>query len=123
MSTPIKETLLVALRSYFDIGDSYTYNLTRDKHAFATGTMGFDDFEEFTEETIEDLAKYLIDRVITGPVVGANWQEVQKDRWIYAYCPICDTLHNVKSNYCPECGTYMKNANYVYPTEGRIVDN
>ena len=113
--TDMKEHLMRALRSYFDIGDSYVYNLTRDKHAFACGTMGFDDFEEFSEENIEDLADYLIGRGVIKVADMAKWEEKQMERWIYAYCPICRTIHNVKANYCSNCGTYMKNANYVYP--------
>lgn len=49
------------LNDYFDIpNDTYTYNLTRDKYAFMIGTMGFDDFEEFDEDTTRDLAEYII---------------------------------------------------------------
>lgn len=49
------------LNDYFDIpNDTYAYNLTRDKHAFMIGTMGFDDFEEFDEDTTRDLAEYII---------------------------------------------------------------
>lgn len=49
------------LNDYFDIpNDTYAYNLTRDKHAFMCGTMGFDDFEEFDEDTTRDLAEYII---------------------------------------------------------------
>ena len=49
------------LNDYFDIpNDTYAYNLTRDKHAFVIGTMGFDDFEEFDEDTTRDLAEYII---------------------------------------------------------------
>ena len=45
----------------FDIpNDTYAYNLTRDKYAFMIGTMGFDDFEEFDEDTTRDLAEYII---------------------------------------------------------------
>lgn len=119
----MKEALLNALRSYFQIGDSYVYNLTRDKHAFVCGTMGFDDFEEFSEENIEDLANYLMSQGVVKAPGMVNWEERQLQRWIYAYCPVCDTIHNVKSNYCSNCGTYMKNANYVYPKEANRVNN
>ena len=116
-TTEFKERLMEVLRSYFDIGDSYTYNLTRDKHAFACGTMGFDDFEEFTEKDIEDLVDYLMSKgVVKAPGV-ANWEERQNLRWLYAHCPVCHTTHNVKSNYCSNCGTYMANADYVYPVQ------
>lgn len=44
---------------YFNIGDSYAYNLTRVKSAFGAGTMTLDDFEEFTEENIDDIIDYI----------------------------------------------------------------
>lgn len=48
------------LMRYFSIGDSYAYNLTRDKQAFVVGTMSLDDFEEFDEDVIDDIVNYLI---------------------------------------------------------------
>lgn len=47
------------LMEYFDIGDSYTYNLTRVKSAFEVGTVSLDDFEEFTEEIIDDMVEFV----------------------------------------------------------------
>lgn len=54
-----KERLIEILSRYFQIGDSYAYNLTRDKEAFSVGTMDLDDFEEFDEVTVADIAEYL----------------------------------------------------------------
>ena len=34
-----REKLIEILSRYFQIGDSYAYNLTRDKEAFAQSTM------------------------------------------------------------------------------------
>ena len=61
-STPITvDSLQRILNEYFDISnDTYAYNLTRVKSAFEIGTMTFDDFEEFTEDTTRDLAEYII---------------------------------------------------------------
>lgn len=56
-----RERLIQLLSQYFDIGDSYTYNLTRVKSAFAVGTVDIDDFEEYTEDDVANLADYLID--------------------------------------------------------------
>ena len=61
----VREKLVKLLAKYFDIGDSYAYNLTRVKSAFACGTMGFDDFEEFDEETVADIADYLFSNGVT----------------------------------------------------------
>ena len=38
--------------SWADIGDSYIFDLTRVKEAFAIGTMDLDDFVEWDEERI-----------------------------------------------------------------------
>ena len=61
----VREKLVELLAKYFDIGDSYAYNLTRVKSAFACGTVGFDDFEEFDEETVADIADHLIANGVT----------------------------------------------------------
>lgn len=55
------------LSAYFKIGDSYHYTLGRDKEAFAIGTMGLDDFKEYTEETVEEIAAHLIENGVTVP--------------------------------------------------------
>ena len=55
-----RERLLSILRSYFEIGDSYTFELTRVKTAFAIGTMTFDDFVEWDEDNIDDLCDYIM---------------------------------------------------------------
>lgn len=55
-----RKKLIQILSSYFDVGDSYVYHLTRDKSAFAVGTVSVDDFEEFDDDTIADIADYII---------------------------------------------------------------
>lgn len=58
--TFFKERLKDVLMGYFDINnDTYAYNLTRHKSAFEAGTMSLDDFEEFTEEIIDDIVEYI----------------------------------------------------------------
>lgn len=61
----VREKLVELLAKYFDIGDSYCYNLTRTKNAFAYGTMGFNDFEEFDDETVDEIASHLIAHGVT----------------------------------------------------------
>ena len=61
----VKEKLVELLAEYFNIGDSYAYNLTRVKSAFACGTVGLNDFEEFDNETVKDIASYLTDNGVT----------------------------------------------------------
>ena len=89
-----REKLIELLANYFDIGDSYAYNLTRVKSAFACGTMGFDDFEEFDEETVEDIATHLIAHGVTVRERGRWHLEAHEEhsnyRWnVTAECPYC----------------------------------
>ena len=59
-----KQKLVEILNDYFGIyTDTYSYNLTRDKEAFSVGTMTLDDFEEFSEETTDDLAEYILSKI------------------------------------------------------------
>ena len=59
------QKLVDILADFFKIGDSYHYTLSRDKGAFSIGTMGLDDFKEYTEETIEEIAAHLIANGVT----------------------------------------------------------
>lgn len=56
----MKDKLKDLLMEYFSIGDSYSYNLTRVKSAFAVGTVSLEDFEEFDEEFIDDIVEYIM---------------------------------------------------------------
>ena len=60
-----REKLIELLAKYFTIGDSYAYNLTRVKEAFAVGTVSLDDFVEFDDETVADIADHLIANGVT----------------------------------------------------------
>ena len=35
------------------------------------------------------------------------WKGKQMDRWIYAECSECGTVHDAPSNFCPHCGVPM----------------
>lgn len=64
-----RDRLIELLSQYFNIGDSYAYNLTRVKSAFGVGTVSVDDFEEFDDDTIAELADHLLaNGVIVPPV-------------------------------------------------------
>lgn len=55
-----KDKLRAILLRYFDVpNDTYAYNLTRVKEAFAIGTMHLEDFVEFDEDFIEDMVEYI----------------------------------------------------------------
>ena len=36
------------------------------------------------------------------------WIDHQEDRWIYAKCSECNTVHDARTNYCPNCGAKME---------------
>lgn len=55
----VKEKLAALLADYFQIGDSYHYTLGRSKEAFGAGTMSLDDFTEYGDDDVADLAEYL----------------------------------------------------------------
>lgn len=58
-----KDILKNILIDYFDINrkdDSYYYILNRDKNAFNTNTMTFEDFQEFDETLIDEIVDYII---------------------------------------------------------------
>ena len=61
----MRERLIELLSDYFNIGDSYHYTLNRVKSAFAIGTMGLDDFEEYSDETVEEIVDHLIANGVT----------------------------------------------------------
>ena len=42
-----------------------------------------------------------------APVVHGHWEDVSERKWVYARCSSCQTVHDVKSNYCPNCGAKM----------------
>lgn len=62
-----REKLMEVLSNYFEIGDSYTYELNRVKEAFWVGTMTFDDFVEWDEDNIADLCDYIIEKLSDTP--------------------------------------------------------
>ena len=105
----VREKLEKLPAEYFNIGDSYAYNLTRVKSAFAYGTVGLDDFEEFDAETVEDIASYLIDNGVTVQECG-NWKYYHKQN--KAVCTSCSFERDLDANFgkaiaCPNCGAYM----------------
>ena len=60
------------LNDYFEIDvDCYAYHMVRDKSAFAIGTVSINDFEEFDEDTAQDIAEYAI-RKLNEPLERAE---------------------------------------------------
>lgn len=114
----VREKLAEMLAEYFNIGDSYAYNLTRVKSAFACGTVGLDDFEEFDDETVENIASYLIDNGVTVQECG-HWISLTECANAGVYCSVChkkvykedyawcNRKNKLRSDYCPHCGAKM----------------
>lgn len=42
------------------------------------------------------------------PVVRGKWVDHPRWKWIYAECSECETVCDVKSNFCPNCGADMR---------------
>ena len=57
--------LIELLSQYFKIGDSYHYILGRHKEAFGLGLMDVDDFREYTDEDVAEIAAYLTENGVT----------------------------------------------------------
>ena len=90
----IRDKLIELLAKYFTIGDSYAYNLTRVKEAFAVGTVTIDDFVEFDDDTIADIADYLLaDKEISR---AFELLQVEREgRLILPPCKVGDTVWKI----------------------------
>lgn len=55
-----RDKLIDFLSEWFDIGDSYIFDLTRVKESRFVGTMSIEDFEEWGEDRVSELADDLI---------------------------------------------------------------
>lgn len=56
---------------------------------------------------VVDAVASILDVPTPKPKKG-KWTDEQQDRWIYAKCSECLTIHDVKTNYCPNCGADMR---------------
>lgn len=101
----VREKLVELLAEYFNIGDSYAYNLTRVKSAFACGTVGLDDFEEFNDETVEDIVSYLISN-------GVTMQECKVAEIDQFKLPIDDAILILKEEYKQRVDGYATHLSY-----------
>lgn len=66
--------------------------------------------EERTVENYKALLKecYEVLPSVTPKQKMGHWIDYQKNRWIYAQCSECGTVHDTKTNYCPNCGAKME---------------
>ena len=101
----VRKKLVELLAEYFNIGDSYAYNLTRVKSAFACGTVGLDDFEEFNDETVEDIVSYIISN-------GVMVQECKVAEIDQFKLPIDDAILILKEEYKQRVDGYTTHLSY-----------
>lgn len=64
-NTTFKGTIKKALVEYFYNTNVYACNLTRVNEAMETGNINLLDFDEFSEEVINDMAEYINDAIET----------------------------------------------------------
>lgn len=70
----LKEKIAEAISKHVSLEDTYTYELKRVKAAFDVGTMSLEDFEEWTEKNVDDLAKSIVEAL--QPQLNENQQVV-----------------------------------------------
>ena len=58
-----RDKLTEIISSYFSIGDSYTYELTRVKEGFGIDTITIDDFVEWDADNVSDIVDYTLERL------------------------------------------------------------
>lgn len=65
--------------------------------------------QKHCDRLVEDVDAALEERTAADvrPVARGKWIDHQEGRWIYAKCSECGTVHDVKSNFCPNCGAWM----------------
>lgn len=64
-NTTFKETIKKALVEYFYNTNVYACNITRVDEAMETGNINLLDFDEFSEEVINDMAEYINEAIET----------------------------------------------------------
>ena len=73
----------------------------------ALNTVGY---ERKTSDVFKDIAEKLSTLISELPSLQpktGHWIDHQEGRWIYAKCSKCETVHDTRTNYCPNCGCRM----------------
>lgn len=120
----LKEKIAKAISEHILLDDTYTYELTRVKSAFEFGTMSLDDFEEWSEENVDDLAKAVVDAL--QPQLNDNQQivvnDVKQDHENYGI-PKFNAIHLAFTTYAT--GYYrdhLKNDEEFYQVLSTLID-
>ncbi|WP_213335975.1 hypothetical protein [Enterococcus casseliflavus] len=91
----LKETIAEVISQRIALEDTFTYELKRVKSAFEVGTMSLEDFEEWTDENVDDLAKAIVG--VLQPQLNENQQivlEWLKGSYVQGYgAAVIRTIH------------------------------
>lgn len=79
----LKEKISEAISTHISLDDTYTYELTRVKTAFEVGTMCLEDFEEWSDENVNNLAESIVD--VLQPQLNDNQKIVLE--WLKLTAP------------------------------------
>lgn len=82
--------------------------MTREEASFILANIDRrvcdDELSDALDMAIEALEKEKADETADHP----EWIDYQDGQWIYAKCPVCGSVRNTKTPFCPICGTKMK---------------
>lgn len=87
----LKEKITKAITEHVNLEDTYTYKFTRVKSAFFVGTVDLEDFEEWSETDVDELAE---------AIVNALQLQLNENQQI-----VLDGLKFIFVNYNQEFGT------------------
>lgn len=86
----LQEKIANAISEHISLNDTYTYELTRVKSAFKVGTISLDDFEEWSEKNVKDLAEAITkslqtqlnkNQLIVLEWLKSTWIDRKKNCW------------------------------------------
>ena len=63
-----------------------------------------EEVEQARQMAIKALEKEKADKTTDHP----EWIDYEDGLWKYAKCPVCGSVRNTKTPFCPICGTKMK---------------
>lgn len=87
----LKEKITKAITEHVNLEDTYTYKFTRVKSAFFVGTVDLEDFEEWSETDVDELAE---------AIVNALQLQLNENQQV-----VLDGLKFIFVNYNQEFGT------------------
>ncbi|NMP59075.1 hypothetical protein [Enterococcus mundtii] len=99
----LKEKIAEAVSKHISLDDTYTYELTRVKTAFEVGNMSLEDFEEWSDESVDDLAGAIVDAL--QPELNDNQKVVLewlKEHYTYSDIGAIELIWRLKVNSTKE---------------------